>query len=333
MKLLLPALRELARLYERQIGRVSLWLAQRKLARAETDLGLLGWQQADFEGEAQRHVDQLRNVEREQARQTNESAALGIAIQQGQEKRDAGKKQYEENRAVLEAEWKAAAEPVETTERHLAARRKSDVDFDGLLASLDRELADVLELQGELRAVETVTPEIYGELSRLRERVVAIPNAQADLRMRRVQAANEIRALEETLARSRLVHAEATEKLHALDEQFQRSDSTLERQIAGRKREKEVIEERIESLEKSKSNPYRQIGQVLADSGIAPMNQPDALAAVMGCRKVVARIVRDIAASHEASGREDRTALRKSWLTLGAVAAGVAILLAVAAGE
>ena len=333
MNLLLPALRELARLYDRQIGRASLWLARRKLARAETDLGLLGWQQADFEGEAQRHVDQLRNVEREQARQTNESAALGLAIHQGQEKRDAEKKQYEETRAALEAEWKAAAEPVETAERHLAARRKIDVDFDGLIASLDRELAGVLELQDELRAVETVTPEIHSELSRLRERVVAIPNAQADLRMRRVQAANDIRALEETLARTRPVLAAATEKLHALDEQFKRSDSTLERQIAGRKREKEVIEERIESLEKSKSNPYRQIGQVLADSGIAPMNQPDALAAVLGCRKIVARIVREIAASHEASGREDRAALRKSWLVLAAVAAGVAILLAIVAGK
>ena len=330
MNLVLPALRELARLYDRQIGRASLWLARRKLARAETDLGLLGWQQADFEGEAQRHVDQLRNVEREQSRQTNESAALGVAIQQGQEKRDAGRKQYDETRAVLEAEWKAAAEPVETTERHLAARRKIDVDFDGLIASLDRELAEVLALQAELRAVETVTPAVHAELSRLRGRVVAIPNAQADLRLRRVQAMNDIRALEETLARSRPVLAAATEKLHALDEQFARSDGTLERQIAGRKREKEAIEAEIETLEKAKNNPYRQIGQVLADSGIAPMNQPGALAAVQKARRIVARIVREIAASHEASGREDRAALQKSWGLWAAAVAVIALVLLLA---
>ena len=330
MNLFLPALKELARIYDRQIGRASLWLARRRLARTETDLGLLGWQQADFEGEAQRHIDQLRNVEREQARQTNASAALGLAIQQGQEKREGGKKQYADARTVLEAEWHAAAEPVETAERHLAARRKTGVDFDGLLASLERELAEVAALQAELRAAASVTPAMHAELSRLRERAVAIPNAQADLRLRRMQSVNDIRALEEALARSRPVLAAATEKLHALDEQFARSDGTLERQIAGRKREKEAIEAEIETLEKAKNNPYRQIGQVLADSGIAPMNQPGALAAVQKARRIVARIVREIAASHEASGREDRAALQKSWGLWAAAVAVIALVLLLA---
>lgn len=330
MNLFLPALRELARIYDRQIGRASLWLARRRLARTETDLGLLGWQQADFEGEAQRHIDQLRNVEREQARQTNASAALGLAIQQGQEKREAGKKQYAGARTVLEAEWQAAAEPVETAERHLAARRKTDVDFDGLLASLERELAEVTARQAELRAAASMTPAMHAELTRLRERAVAIPNAQADLRLRRAQSVNDIRALEETLARSRPVLAAATERLHALDEQFARSDGTLERQIAGRKREKEAIEAQIENLEKAKNNPYRQIGQVLADSGIAPMNQPGALAAVQKARRIVARIVREIAASHEASGREDRAALQKSWGLWAGAAAVIALVLLLA---
>ncbi len=328
MNFFLPALRELARIYDRQIGRASLWLARRKLARAETDLGLLGWQQADFEGEAQRHIDQLRNVEQEQARQTNESAALGLAIQQGQEKREAARKQYEQTRAGLEAEWETVAEPVEIAERHLAARRKIDVDFDGLIASLDRESAELQALQTELRAAENVTPAVHAELSRLRARIVAIPNAQADLRLRCVQAMNDIRALEETLSRGRPVLAVASERLHTLDEQFARTDGILERQIAARKREKQDVEGRIENLEKAKKNPYREIGQVLADSGIAPMNQPGALAAVQRCRKVVARIVRDIAASCEASGREDRAALQKSWgLWAGAVTVLALVLL------
>ena len=330
MNLFLPALRELARIYDRQIGRASLWLARRRLARTETDLGLLGWQQADFEGEAQRHIDQLMNVEREQSRQTNESAALGLAIRQGQEKRDAGKKEYEEARAALEAEWKAVAEPVEIAGRHLAARRKTDADFDRPIASLDRELAEVLARQTDLRATGSATPERHAELGRLHARAVTIPNAVADLRRRGVQARDDIRMLEETLARGQPALAAATEKLHALDEQFARSDGTLERQIAGRRREKDVLEAQIENLEKAKNNPYRQIGQVLADSGIAPMNQPGALAAVQKARRIVARIVREIAASHEASGREDRAALQKSWCLWAAAVAGIALVLLLA---
>ena len=43
MNLLLPALHELARIYDRQVNRAALWMARRKLASAETHLGLLGW--------------------------------------------------------------------------------------------------------------------------------------------------------------------------------------------------------------------------------------------------------------------------------------------------
>jgi len=319
----LPALRELARIYDRQINRASLWLAQRKLARAETDLGLLGWQQADFEGEAQRHIDQLRNLEIEQSRLTNESAALGVAIRKGQDDRAAGRKQYEDTRGVLEAEWKQAAEPVETAERHLAARRKIDVDFTALIAELGRELAGVREAQTVLLAIETMTPQMRAELSRVRERSVAIPNAQADLRLKKVQAHNDIRALEETIARGRPLVAEATEKLHALDGQFARSDGTLERQIAGRSRDKDAIDRQNEGLEKAKDNPYRQIGQTLADSRIAPMNQPLALDAVLHRRAVVAGLACAISKSHEASRTEDGAALAQSWMLLAALAAAV----------
>jgi hypothetical protein len=331
VKQLLPALRELARIYDRQINRGSLWLARRKLAKAETELGLLGWEQADFEGEAQRHIDKLKNFEREQLRMTNESAALGLAIKKGQEDRASGRKQYEAARTALEAEWKKVAEPLETAGRHLAARRKIDVDFDGLIAELDRELVEVQAAQTSLLTVEKMTPQLRAELSRVRERAVAIPNAQADLRLRRVQAMNDIRALEETIARGRPQVAEATQKLHALDEQFARSDGTLDRQIAGRTRDKEAIDRQNEGLEKAKDNPYRQIGQILADSRIAPMNQPRALDAVLHRRAVVAGLARAISDSHDASRKEDRAALAKSWMLLAALAAvvvAVGLLLA-----
>ncbi len=316
-----PALRELARIYDRQINRGSLWLARRKLAEAETNLGLLGWQQADFEGEAQRHVEKLTHVEREQARQTNESAALGLSIRQAQEKRDGGRKQYEEQRAALEQEWKEAAEPVETAERHLAARRKMDVNYDGLVADLHREQAQLKATELELLGAPNLTPEMRIELRKLRERVLAIPTNIADLHERREYASQDVQALEEGLAKVRPRLAQATKDLHALDEQFARSDGTLERQITVRTKEKQEIERKIEELEKAKSNPYRQIGQILADHEIAPLNQPQALAAVQQRRAIVVGLARAISRSHELSLAEDQYALRRSWWLCAGMAA------------
>jgi DNA repair exonuclease SbcCD ATPase subunit len=319
VNLFLPALHELARIYDRQINRGSLWLARRKLAKAETDLGLLGWQQADFEGEAQRHVKQLTHVEEEQARQTNESAALGLAIREGKDKREAGRKEYEAARATLEAAWAEAAEPVEAAERQLATRRKGDVDFPKMIADLDREQAEVEELKGRLMVAPSMTPQMHTELMRLRERAVMITNAKSDLRIRESQSAHDIRTLEETLTEARPRLAEATKALQALDGQFARADGTLERQIAQRTRTKADIEAKIDDLEKAKNNPYRQIGQILADHDIAPLNQPQALTEVKHRRAVIVSLAKALARSIETTGLQDARALRLSWLLWGAI--------------
>lgn len=315
-----PGLREATRIFGRLICRTRLLFAQRKLARAEAELGLLGWQQADFEGEAQQHVRQLTDFEREQSRLTNESAALALAIRRLQDERAAARQQHDEVCAQLEAERAKIAAPVAEDERRLAARRRAPSNFGESIAALDRELREVSALYSELLAIEPQTPEIRRETIRLHGRKVAIPNEQADLRRGQQQAANEILALEESLARGRIAVAAVEEKLRAQRAEFADEDGAREKEIADREREKAAVEKEGDALEKAKGNPYRKIGQLLADSGIAPMNQPHALAAVQQGRKNVAGLERDMAASLAASGREDRAALRKSWLVLAAVA-------------
>ena len=309
-------------------------LAGRRLARAEADLGLLGWQQADFEGEAQQHVRQLTDFEREQSRLTNESAALALAIRRLQDERAAARKLYEEARAQLEAERARVAAPVAEEERRLAARQRAPVNFGESMAALDRELREVSQLYAEVAGIEPQTWEIRNEAIRLRERTVAIPNEKADLRQRQQQAVNEFRALEESLARGRMAVAAADEKLRAQRVEFAEADGAREKEkeIADREREKVAVSKQGDSLETAKGNPYRKIGQLLADSGIAPMNQPQALAAVLRGRETVAGLEHGVAESREASGREDRAALRGSWGVWLAVGA-VAVLLAVVAGK
>ena len=307
-------------------------MARRELARAETDLGLLGWQQADFEGEAQQHVRQLTDFEREEARLTNESAALALTIRRLQDERGAARQHHDEARAPLEAERAKVAVPVAEVERQLAARRSGRVNFAERAPALDRELREVSQLSAELLAVELQTAEIRRELIRLRERTVAIPNEKSDLRIQQQHAADEVHALEEALARGLTAVAELDEKLRVRRADYEEADRAREKEISDRGREKQAIEKEIGSLEKAKGNPYRKIGQILADSGIAPMNQPQALAAVQRGRETVASLDLEVAASLAASGREDRAALRKSWgvwLMIGAVV----ILIAVAAGK
>lgn len=332
MNLLLPAPRELARILGRLANRLRLVLARWQLGKAETNLGLLGWQQADFAGDAQRHIDRLGNVEREQARLTNESARLGLALQRLQEERALALRQAREARAALETERASVAAPVGETARQLAERVRMRENFAERSAALERELGDANRRHAELLAAGTLTAEARGALGRLRERTAGIPSELADLRLRQQRLANELRPLEEALARGRAEIAAGDEKLRAQQAEFEEADGARQKEISDREREKQTVEKEIEGLEKAKGDPYRKIGQALADAGIAPMNQPQALSAVEEGRAAVTRMEQDIAGSLEASRREDRTALQNSWGFWAVALTVIVLVLLVARG-
>ena len=92
-----PGLRELARIAGRCRNGWRLRGARKHRDKAETELGLLGWQQAEFDPATQREVEKITQCEREQARLTNESAALAkeiaeISAQREQARTDFGQK-------------------------------------------------------------------------------------------------------------------------------------------------------------------------------------------------------------------------------------------------
>ena len=327
MNLFSPAPRELARILGRQAGRLRLVLARWRLGKAETNLGLLGWQQADFGGDAQRHVEQLTDVERAQARLTNDSARFGLALQRLQEERALALRQFEEARTVLEAERAKVAGPVEETERQFAERERMRANLAERSAALERELGEANRRHADLLAAGKLTAETRGELGRLRGRTAGIPTELADLRLRQQRLAGELRPLEEALARGRAAVAAEDEKLRAQQAEFVDADQARRKEVSDCEREKQTVEKEIGGLEKAKGNPYRKIGQALADADIAPMNQPHALVAVQQGRAVVARLEQDIAASLEASAREDRAALQKSWWAWAAVGVVLVVLL------
>lgn len=333
MNPLLPAPRELARILGRQADRLRLFVARRRLGKAETTLGLLGWQQADFEGEAQQHVSQLTHVEREQARLTNESARLGLAIREQQAERDAAQRQFDKVRAGLEAERATIAAPVAETEKQFNERQRLQENFAERTRALDHALAETNTQHEELRTTDT--PEARGEMMRLRGRAMAIPSELADIRLRQLQLAHEIRPFEEALVRGRAAVAVEDEKLRMQKSEFEAADHARRHALSERAHEKQSVEKQIEGLEKAKGDSYRKIGQTLADSGIAPMNQPEALADVEHARAEVARLEGAIAASRALSKSENRLALRQSWMWwagLGAVVVFVWVVWAAGSG-
>ena len=324
-----PGLRELTRKSCRQYHRLQVFRTRRALAKAETQLGLLGWQQADYDAETQRQVKQIEDVEREQADLTNEAASLGAEIRHLQGERETFRKKYEEDCRAIEAERKQVLAPHDQIERQLLEKRKIEPKFERRIPELDRELREVQRRYTELLLVERETPKLRQELIHLRERSVAIPNEKSDLRTQHLRTVSEIRSLELALQKESQAIAALDQRSQQLDDEWEARDRELVSVIRAKERLKEKMESQIQLLEIAKVNPYQRIGQVLADSDIAPMNQPDALTKVKELRAIVDELNLKIAESQVLTAREDKHLIQTSyWLWVGMAAGLFVILLA-----
>lgn len=315
-----PGLRELARILGRLVLRLRLMLARRKLAKLEIALGLLGWQQADYGGTAQKHVDRLLDFGREQLRLTNKSAAIGIEIQELETERGVRKREFEQAHARVIEEAQPPAASATAIEEQAAAKRKERKELDARLAVLDRELGAAEEEYRLLVVQSASLPEAQDAILRLRKVILAIPRERAEWQSKLEQVGGQLRAMETLL-----------EALQEARERFDKKDGELVDEIVARQRKKQEVEKQIDAFEKAKARPYREIGRVLADHGIPPRNQPESLAAVHAQRLIVSAGESAIAASIEASCLEDRAVVWKSWLLAGALLLLGTIVVCVAA--
>jgi chromosome segregation ATPase len=321
-----PGLREISRKFGRQLDRLRLVAERRKLARAETELGLLGWLQADYDPETQGQVEKIQNYEREQGRLTNESAELSRAIRDCQLQRGATRKAFEEKRRPLEAQRREVLQPLEGIEKQLAALRKQEPAYERRIPELDRELREVNRLYTELLSRDAQTGQLREDILRLRERTVAIPNEKADLRTQHLRVVSEMKQLETALAQSYQTLAALDQQSRALEAEFAASERDIAGEIRRREREKSRLEREIDLLEIAKVNPYQQIGRVLADSNLAPMNQPNTLEKVRRRRFKMQELEYNIALSLQASQQVDPTLIRTSYLVWGAVCAAALLV-------
>jgi chromosome segregation ATPase len=301
--------------------------ANRRLAKAEGTLGVLGWQQADFDERTQAQVTRLVEFEREQARATNESAAVGSNLREVNGVRDAGRQHFEQERGIIESERRLLLVSHSAAERQLAEKRRIEPTFEKRMPELDRELREATRLYGQYLAVQPHTTQIKQELRRLRERSVAIPNEKADLRMQHLRTATEIRALEAQLEREQVTLNDLARRERELTDAFKQADGELADQIKELEKRRAVFDKEFESLEGAKANPYREVGRVLADCGIAPVNQPQALEDVQRHRLVIQEYEHALAVSAADTESENPASLRRSLRIWIGLAIGVVVLL------
>jgi chromosome segregation ATPase len=311
-----PGLRELGRIFDRQIWRLRLVWERRKLAQLESRLGLLGWQQADYGPGVRQHVERLNDVERTQAQLTNESAALGLTLQQLEERRASEGATFESQRAARHAVREPLVGPFEEAGRALTAKERERKELEERISTLTREKVSDEEKYRALLAKGVHTPGEEAEVQRLQRRVIAIPREQQEWQEKLASVQAEIPRLETELEQRRALLSVETEALRALERSFAESDDQLADEIATHKRGKQKLEKRINDLERTKTQPYREIGKALADQHIEPMNQPQALAAVLAQRETVAAQEARVAASLESSRREKRIEVWASWTLL-----------------
>jgi chromosome segregation ATPase len=245
------------------------------------------------------------------------------------EEADQARKEYEDARRQIDGRIRESRDLIAAEEKQLATLVREEPNFQKRMPELDREQREVSNLYSELLASPTQTPQIRIELARLRERSVAIPNEKADLRTQHMRLVTEIKSLERSLAERREQTADLEQELKALTSSFQTADRERSSQIKSRERDKARLEKEVDALELGKANPYQQIGRVLANSNLAPMNQPQALEKVRQQRFVLDQLDYQIALSLQQSSAADPALVRISYMLWGVMAVAVGLLVAV----
>lgn len=314
MNFLATGFREQARIIQRANDRILVWRERRRLTKAETDLGFLGWQQAEFSADVNEQVGAINAFEQQQYELANRSADLQSQIDGLHFRREQLRGEHREQAA----HWESLLQPLlgahaiaaETLSENRAKLRRFDKAIGELEAArdaLDRELKRLMSLEQ--------SRDVMGETYRIRNRIAAYENERDDLRRSRLAAAGRFGSAESEEVELNSKIAGFRAEMDAHKKAFALHETEVTRQIAAIEKEKGQITKLLESLDHKKSPAYLAIGRCLADCKIAPMNQPGALALVLHHREQVGVLVQNIASSLEESAAANRVHLVLFWLS------------------
>ena len=319
MDYLSPGFRELLRLARRTWARGQVFLAKRNLREAETQLGLLGWQQADFDLETQRQVDAIQNVEREQGALTNRGAELSREIQTLAAERARVHAESEQQRLALEANRASARAPLAEIERLIGSLRDRSPIIEKNLAGLDREEEETNALYNKLIVTNPQSVEMRDDILKLRDRLLAIGHERNDLRASSANTTDDLQKREQERRAIEEKSADFDRQLRELKATAEQRDDEFATRTKELEKEKARNDTTIHRLEHAKLDPYREIGRVLADSGVSPMNQPEAFSRVIDLRKSIVSAEEAITASLAETAQENAELLRVSLGLCGVI--------------
>jgi DNA repair exonuclease SbcCD ATPase subunit len=208
---------------------------RRRLAEAEVQLGLLGFQYGEECPAAMEAIAKIRSLEKEQVELVNQSATLGQRLSDYREQIEKLRAQHQEEIAELQ-EMLRPRKPRGRRSRSSQSDRQKVHQLNVSVAA-DAGLGGITpgQSRGSGKGAEL-------ELDDIEEQI--------------------------------------RERLYA----FEHSQRVVLEDMRSEQRQKQELEKRLTALEDSKRIPLREIGSALADSGIFPRNQPEALYRVQDLR-------------------------------------------------
>lgn len=312
--------RELGRKFDRLKARRAAARENRWLKEAEIHLGLLGWQQAEyFTTEIQDQVQRLMQFESEEAAFVNLSAELAEKLRALETRRAELQRKLSEMVETIAQEVRPLAAQRDALRGKIADREEAMANFDKAIAELERDERTCEATIAKLMAAEHETMEIRSAILRTGDRRIKIETEEEALTLARERSAREIaeakRELERIEPQLAALEARESEARSEADE----AERRIRSEISGVEDEKAAAERKMHMLDREKANPYLLIGRCLADSGVAPLNQPEALAQVYERRLNIDQIDERIASSLAESGQVADADLWKFYLVLCAL--------------
>ncbi len=259
---------------------------RRDLFQAETELGYLAWEQADFYGEPViAAVKKIQEFEATQAALQNTSAELSKRKAALDEELARENALHDQAQAALAAERAPIATTLEGAET--ARRQKLQA-----VERFDRAIGEIAATEKKLQAksltylkITQPTLQIRTEARKISDELTGLSVERSLVMTDRERAAVEAGLMEAEITRLR-------GELQRIDSAASAARERLAqavRRIAGEtrllEREKKKSLHRMSHLDRKKRQPYRFIGACLADHRIAPMNQPAVLEKVVTLRR------------------------------------------------
>jgi chromosome segregation ATPase len=288
--------------------------------QAETELGLLGSEQADFFDERiGAEVKKVRDFENAQAALLNASAELAERKTALDEELAREKALHDEAQAALAAERQPLAGQFEQAES--AHRLKLEA-----CARFDRALLEIIQLERQLaeRSIDFMkvanpAEQVRNEARAVSDHLMRLPGERKLLLADKAGASQEAGRLEPEVARLRAelqrIDAAASGARHRLAAASRR----LTAELRHLDRERKKSSSHMSRLDREKRSPYRLIGACLADSGIAPLNQPQVLEKVLVLRERDTRLSEVLADLQAACAASDAGVLIAFYLLLVAL--------------